>query len=106
VNEMKLGAALVSFALAVGVAAAPGAASRADDATKRACTTINLGGPKVFTKHNMRCKKAKRYARRLYKTRGDDKPPNFRCSSGSNFRDGGFCKHKTKDKNFGWHPAD
>jgi hypothetical protein len=104
--EMKLAAVCALLALAFGVAALPAAGSGADDATKRACTTINLGGPKVFTKHNMRCTKAKHYARRLYKTRGDDKPPNFRCSSGSNFRDGGFCEHKTKDKNFAWHPAD
>ena len=73
---------------------------------KRGCSTINLGGPKVFTKHNMRCEKAKRKAERVYRTRGDNEPRNFSCSSGSNFEEGGFCQHDSKDKYFGWHPAD
>lgn len=103
---MNLAAVWVLFALAVGVAAAPAGGSGADAGAKRACTTINLGGPKVFTKHNMRCHKAKHYARRLFKTNGNDEPPSFSCSSGSNFNDGGFCEHDSKNKHFGWHPAD
>ena len=95
--------ALAVVAAAI-VIAAPATAS--DEPAKRGCSTINLGGPKVFTKHNMRCARAKHHARRLYKTGGRDKPRNFSCSSGSNFRDGGFCEHKSKDKYFGWHPAD
>lgn len=73
---------------------------------KRACNTINLGGPKVFAKVNMRCETAKRYAKRLYKSDGEDEPRNFTCSSGSNFNEGASCSHETKDKFFGWHPAD
>lgn len=73
---------------------------------KRGCGSINLGGPKIFYKHNMTCKSAKQKARRVYETRGADEPRKFNCTSGSGFEDGGDCRHKSKDKAFGWHPAD
>lgn len=73
---------------------------------KRGCDMIKLGEPRVFYKHNMRCKKAKHYARRLYKTDGRDEPRRFTCQSGSNFNEGGACHHDSENKYFGWHPAD
>ena len=75
-------------------------------ATKAGCSTINLGGVRIFYKNNMRCEKAKHYARRLYKTNGNDEPRKFTCSSGSNFNQGAACNHDFKNKNFGWHPVD
>ena len=33
------------------------ASSEGPAPSKRSCSTINLGGPRVFTKHNMRCAK-------------------------------------------------
>jgi hypothetical protein len=73
---------------------------------KRACSSINLGGPKIFFKHNMNCKAAKKKARQVYASRGENEPRKFNCQSGSNFEDGGSCQHVSKDKYFGWHPAD
>ncbi len=61
---------------------------------------------RIFYKNNMRCEKAKHYARRLYKTNGNDEPRKFTCSSGSNFNQGAACNHDFKNKNFGWHPVD
>jgi hypothetical protein len=95
----------------VGIAAlcaclVPTAAASNGASNKRACNSINLGGPRVFFKHNMRCERAKHYARRLYKTDGRDEPRRFNCHSGSNFNQGASCQHKSKNKGFGWHPAD
>lgn len=84
----------------------PSVASNANSASKRSCSTINLGAPRIFTKHNMRCDKAKQKARRVYESNGAHEPRNFSCSSGSNFQEGGFCEHVSKEKYFGWHPAD
>ena len=96
---LAVASAMVVLSFAIASPAVP-------NAGKRGCATINLGGPKIFTKHNMRCEKAKRKAERVYRTRGDHEPRNFSCTSGSNFEDGGFCQHDSKDKYFGWHPAD
>jgi hypothetical protein len=90
-----------------GVALLGGSSTPAEDrSSKRACNSINLGGPRVFFKQNMKCEKAKHYARRLYKTDGRDEPRNFNCQSGSNFNQGGGCRHDFKNKLFGWHPVD
>ena len=94
-----MGLAIVAIA-----ATAPAGASTAKPS---GCDSINLGEPRVFYKSHMRCKKAKHYARRLYKTDGDDRPRKFTCESGSNFNEGGSCRHDFKPKKyFGWHPAD
>jgi hypothetical protein len=91
---------------ALTLVAAPGTTGSQDPPTKRACNTINLGGPKVFYKHKMRCHKAKHYARRLYKTNGRDEPRTFDCYSGSHFNNDAYCRHRRGAKYFGWHPAD
>jgi hypothetical protein len=99
-------AALATLAMLAGAIWAPAAQTAAPDAREKACNTINLGGPRVFFKENMRCSKAKDLARRVYKSEGDREPRNFDCESGSDFRQGGFCQHVSKPKSFGWHPAD
>lgn len=93
-------------AAAVLLIAPASLASNGEPVSKRGCSTINLGGPRVFTKHNMKCDKAQQKARRVYESRGAHEPRNFSCSSGSNFQEGGFCQHDSKDKYFGWHPGD
>ena len=97
-------AAILAMSLLLAVPTS--AVSGPERDSKLGCDVINLGGPKIFSKHNMRCAKAQRKARRVYESRGAHEPRNFSCSSGSNFRDGGFCQHDSKDKYFGWHPAD
>ena len=95
------------LAVATLLVAAPGlAASESSAPSKRSCSSINLGGPRVFTKHNMRCSKAKQKARRVYESGGAHQPRNFSCTSGSHFQDGAFCEHVSEDKYFGWHPGD
>jgi hypothetical protein len=96
-------AGVVALGLTIGVGAA-GADGTAGG--KRACNSINLGGPKIFFKHNMNCKSAKKKARQVYASRGEDEPRRFNCESGSGFEDGGSCRHVSKNKYFGWHPAD
>jgi hypothetical protein len=103
VNRLAIVAASVVTTLAL---AAPAADASEGSSTKRACNSINLGEPRVFYKHNMRCHKAKHYARRLYKTDGRDEPKKFACESGSNFNQGARCQHDFKNKLFGWHPFD
>ncbi len=100
---MKGRIGLLGIAVALLAGVPPGSASSDG---KRGCTSINLGGPKVFSKENMRCKTAKHYARRVYRTNGEWEPRNFDCSSGSNFDEGGSCTHDSKPKYFFWHVAD
>ena len=100
---MKLAAGVTLAVSTLALVAAPGTTGSQDPATKRACNTINLGGPKVFYKHKMRCHEAKDYARRLYKTNGRDEPRKFACYSGSHFNNDAYCRREAKY--FGWHPA-
>jgi micrococcal nuclease len=48
------------------------------------------------------CSFARHWIRRLRRTKRG--PRGWRCSSGSNFRTGGYCSRGSR--NFGWHPAD
>jgi hypothetical protein len=95
---------VVGALILAGSPGASGADAPASD--KAGCDSIKLGGPRIFYKHNMRCQKAKKYARRVYESGGRDEPRRFSCESGSNFDEGGSCHHDSKDKYFGWHPAD
>ncbi len=102
----KFGALLGCLIVTAVICAPAGAAAPGID-SKGACSSINLGGPKVFYKQKMRCANAKHYARRLYKTDGRDEPRNFSCQSGSNFNQGAGCQHDFKNNRFfGWFPAD
>jgi hypothetical protein len=76
-------------------------------AEARKCQAIKIDGKSyAFYKQSMRCKRAKRNARRVAKTRGNWEPKTFRCTSGSGFRNGGHCRHNHRNKLFGWHPFD
>jgi hypothetical protein len=99
---MKRLATLIAVLVAAGVVATPAAGRSATGDAKRSCNSINLGQPRVFYKQNLRCAKAKQYARRLYKTQGRDEPRNFTCQSGSNFKASAACRHDFKNKRFGW----
>lgn len=73
---------------------------------RSSCNSIKLGEPRIFYKENMACGRAKRYARTLYRSGGKNEPRNFSCESGSNFDEGGGCRHDFRNEYFGWHPAD
>ncbi len=103
-NRVAMFVILAAVMLLAGQAGASGA--DAPGSEKRGCDMIKLGEPRIFYKHNMRCSKAKDYARRVYRSDGRDEPRRFTCESGSNFDEGGSCHHDTKNKYFGWHPAD
>jgi hypothetical protein len=87
-----------------GTRIGPALEFRWGDKAKRSCNEINLGGPRVFYKQNMRCSTAEHYARRLYKTNGRDEPRNFDCQG--TISSGAYCEHDFKNKRFGWHPFD
>ena len=91
-----------ALALAGGIAAAPAMGGSEGVAYERGCSSIKLGGPKIFYKTHLPCDKAKRWARKVYRTGGAFEPRNFNCTSGSNFVDGANCQHTFRNKNFGW----
>jgi hypothetical protein len=103
---MKRTALALAATTALIIVIAPGGATGAGSADKLSCSSINLGGPKIFYKKNMNCKSAKKKARQVYGSGGSNEPRHFDCTSGSNFVDGGDCRHVSKNKYFGWHPAD
>ena len=102
-RRMILGIAVITALTPAAIAPVSGSAGAL---AKRGCGSIDLGGPKVFAKHNMRCSQAKSYAKDVYASRGEDEPRRFNCSSGSGFEEGGFCEHVSKEKYFSWHPGD
>ena len=66
---------------------------------------VRYGGRSyVLYKRGVRCVFAKRWVRRLNRSRGRNKPAGFKCSSGSKFRTGGSCVRGNRV--FGWHPGD
>ena len=73
---------LAAVMLLAGVAAHSGADAPA--AQKSGCDTIKVGEPRIFYKHNMRCSKAKSYARRVSTLRKVSlpRPPTPRSLSG------------------------
>jgi hypothetical protein len=69
------------------------------------CKTVRYGGRGyVLFRKNVRCLFAKRWVRRLNRSRGANKPKGFKCTSGSKFRTGGQCVRGKRV--FGWHPGD
>jgi hypothetical protein len=99
----------VALVIALLAGASPGHAA-ADSVEKRGCNPhrIELGGRTyVFYRQNMSCRRAKRYAHRVYESNGNWWPDRFKCGSGSNFNSGGSCvKRRGQDELFGWHPGD
>ena len=55
-----------------------------------------------MNKHGVTCRYARRWIKRLHNTKHG--PKHWSCSSGTQFRTGGFCSRGSRY--FGWHPAD
>ena len=69
------------------------------------CKSVRYGGRSyVLYKKGVSCLFAKRWVRRLHRSRGRNKPPGFKCSSGTKYRTGGGCTRGNRV--FGWHPGD
>ena len=67
------------------------------------CTSVSYGGRGyVLYRHRVKCAYARRWVKRLHRTRQG--PQGWDCRSGSNFRTGGRCERGTRF--FGWHPGD
>ena len=101
--------ALLCLALVVAFAMPAGAADPTDrpGASAAACDTIRLGGQTyVFYRTRVTCRFGKRWARNLYRTRGEKRPRNWTCASGSRFREGGQCHRGNGRRIFGWQPGD
>ena len=92
-------ASAAALAVAAGTPAAADPVARAS-----ACSSITLGGRAfVFYKTGLRCSRAKELARYVHRThRAPDR--RWRCSSGSRYRTGGYCRRP--GASFGWHPGD
>ena len=103
-RKVWTGLALVGVTTAIAASPAAAEGLRSQETTKRSCNQINLGGPRVFYKRNMRCETAKDYARRVYRTDGRYEPRNFDCEG--TISHGAQCRHEFKNKVFGWHPFD
>ena len=71
-----------------------------------ACNTVRYGGRAyvLYRTGRVGCTFAKRWVRRLNRSRGASKPPGWRCTSGSGYRTGGGCTRGSRA--FGWHPLD
>ena len=90
-------AALVCAAISLSAAASPAIA------TSAGCQTVSYEGRTfIMYKHGVKCTSARRWVKRLHKTKRG--PKGWTCSSGSNYRTGGYCSRGSRY--FGWHPAD
>ena len=92
---------------ATNATAVAGSGSSAPETARSAgwgCQVIYLGGRGyVFYREGLTCRRAKRLARYVYRThRRPDR--RWRCSSGSNFTTGAYCRRP--GALFGWHPGD
>jgi hypothetical protein len=87
-------AGAVTPAAASGTVATPSSAG---------CSTVSYGGRGyVLYKRGVQCSWARRWVRRVHRTK--EGPRRWDCSSGSDFRTGGYCERGAK--HFGWHPGD
>jgi hypothetical protein len=70
------------------------------------CKTVRYSGRSyiLYRQGKVRCLFAKRWVRRLHRSKGRNKPPGWKCSSGSKYRTGGGCTRGSRA--FGWHPGD
>ncbi len=96
-----LAAALPGFAPAGAASSAAGVSQASATA---GCQSIRFGSRGfVFFRDNIRCRKAKRLAR---KVRREKRLDGWNCSSGTNFTTGAYCKRRGGRAVFGWHPGD
>jgi hypothetical protein len=84
--------------------AADRAGSAVDRATSSAgCSSVRYGGRGyVLYKRGVKCSWARRWVKRVHRTK--EGPRKWTCTSGSDFRTGGYCERGAK--HFGWHPGD
>ncbi|HWM10780.1 MAG TPA: hypothetical protein VNO82_15605 [Solirubrobacteraceae bacterium] len=89
---------------ATSSAADRAASSAADRAASSAgCSSVRYGGRGyVLYKRGVKCSWARRWVKRVHRTK--EGPRKWRCTSGSDFRTGGYCERGAK--HFGWHPGD
>ena len=93
-------AALAAMPVTAGATGSPGGGPQA-----AACNTVSYDGRAfVLYRKNVGCLFAKRWERRLHASRGENKPPGWRCRSRSRYRTGGRCTNGSRV--FGWHPGD
>ena len=95
---------VVSCAVPGSIAAEAAPTAAGPEATASACNSIRFGERRyVFFRDHMRCRKAKRLAR---KVRREKRLDGWRCESGTHFTTGGGCNRRGGRAFFGWHPAD
>ena len=96
--------AVVLAAVALnGLSVGPGSGSLGPAVAEARCGSVAYRGRSyVMFRQNVGCRFAKLAIRRLATT--GRKPRGYRCTSGSGFKTGGFCKKDSKQ--FGWHPGD
>jgi hypothetical protein len=96
-------ACLTAACAAVEAPAAGGAGSPPAAASAAGCSTVSYGGRTyVLYKRGVKCSWTRRWVKRVHRTKQG--PRKWTCSSGSNFRTGGYCERG--GKHFGWHPGD
>jgi hypothetical protein len=101
---------LVLACLAIACTAVPAPASSTTSpttASRAACSTVRYGGRTyILYKQRVKCRFARRWVKRLHRTK--EGPPGWKCSSGSNYRTGGYCERRSEGgkRLFGWHPGD
>lgn len=96
---------LVALATCVIIGAGVGKAMNPAQSQRATCGVIKFKGQGyVFSKYRIGCSRAKRYAHHVGRTRGNWEPPGWHCSSGSDFKAGGFCKRRNHW--LSWYPGD
>lgn len=96
--------ALVLAALALAaLSAAPPSSPLGPAEAEAGCGSVAYRGRSyIMFRQNVGCRFAKLAIRRLATT--GRKPRGYRCTSGSRFKTGGFCRDGARQ--FGWHPGD
>ena len=99
-------AVLACLAVAAGSAHAQVGEPRTPrDLGSSSCNVVKVGSQRyVLYRQRIDCDFAKKWVKRLRETRGASKPAGWACSSGTQFRTGGYCERG--GRHFGWHPGD
>ena len=110
VLDLRSGCKALLLAIVISVLAlgSPSAATvRQPKVTESAfCDTITFSGvAHVFYRDGVRCRSAKYLARKVRRSGSRRPARGWRCTSGSNFTTGAYCKHRD-GRLFGWHPFD
>jgi len=102
-RALAIAALLAACAIAPASAAGTAAAGATEATASAGCSSVSYGGRGyVLYKRGVKCSWARRWVKRVHRTK--EGPRKWTCSSGSNFRTGGYCERGAK--HFGWHPGD